>query len=50
MATIDILLDRLRPPRLAQEIGLAHDNARLRYPVDTNTVSTFEAYYDRIGD
>jgi hypothetical protein len=36
--------------RLAQLIGVPHDNARARYPLRKNTVDSFEEYEDTLGD
>jgi len=50
MAAIDNLMAELDERRLAQLIGVPHDNARARYPLRKNTVDSFEEYEDTLGD
>jgi hypothetical protein len=35
---------------IAQRIGIPHDEARMRYSLQSNTVRTFDDFSDRIGD
>ena len=35
---------------MAQRVGLRHDEARLCYALDANTVANFDAFSDTIGD
>ena len=44
MALIDSLLAALHERRIAQQVGLAHDEARLRFPLRGNTVRSFEEF------
>jgi len=50
MATIDILLSALDERVMAQQIGIRHDEARMRYPLRTNTVRNFDEFSDIIAD
>ncbi len=50
MATLDTLLSALDERRVAREIGIPHDEARMRYPLRSNTVRDFHAFSDIIGD
>ena len=50
MAAIDNLLAAFDERNLARAIGLAHDEARMRYPLAQNTVDTFDAFTDVIAD
>ena len=50
MAAIDNLLAALDERNLAQTVGLAHDEARMRYPLRANTVDTFDEFTDVIAD
>lgn len=36
--------------RIAELIGIPHDEARMRYSLRSNTVGSFEEFSDRIGD
>ena len=50
MPAIDNLLTALDERHMAQAVGLHHDEARMRYALGRNTVSTFEEFTVRIGD
>lgn len=50
MSAIDSLLAALGERRIAQHVGLPHDEARMRYPLRSNTASSFEEYSDLIAD
>jgi len=44
MVSINALLAELDERTIAQRIGIAHDEARLRYPLNSNTVSSFDEF------
>ncbi len=50
MPAIDSLLGALDERRIAQQVGLPHDEARMRFPLKSNTVSTFDEYSDLLAD
>jgi len=50
MATINSLLSALDERTMAQRIGIPHDEARMRYPIESNTISTFERFRATIAD
>ena len=50
MAAIDNLLAALDERQLAQQVGLKHDEARVRYPLSSNTVADFDRFTDIISD
>ena len=50
MGNIDALLDALDERTIAREIGLRHDEARMRYRLDSNTVSDFDQFSSTIAD
>ena len=50
MPSIDALLNALAERTIAREIGTTHDEARIRYPLHSNTVGTFDDFADIIGD
>ena len=50
MAAIDTLLAALDEREIAQRIGLRHDEARMRYPLHSNTVGVFDEFSDIIAD
>ncbi|MFC1761015.1 hypothetical protein ACFL6U_02920 [Planctomycetota bacterium] len=50
MGSIDALLDALDERTIAREIGLPHDEARMRYPLHSNTVSDFDQFSSTIAD
>jgi len=50
MAAVDNMLRALDEREVAQQVGLAHDEARIRYDLKRNTVSGFDEFSDIIGD
>jgi len=50
MAAIDNLLAALDERHIAQRVALAHDEARMRYPLQSNTVGTFDHFSNTIAD
>jgi hypothetical protein len=50
MAAIDTLLAALDDRQIAHQVGLAHDEARMRYPLRSNTVGSFDEFSDLIAD
>jgi hypothetical protein len=50
MAIIDNLLTALDERQIAQRIGLRHDEARMRYHLQRNTVANFDEFSDIIAD
>lgn len=50
MATINSLLSDLDERTIAQRIGIAHDEARMRYHLPSNTVSDFNQFSTIIAD
>ena len=50
MASINSLLAALDERTIARRIGIPHDEARMRYPLRSNTVDSFEAFSDVIAD
>lgn len=50
MATLDTLLAALDERRIAREIGIPHDEARMRYALRSNTVPDFHTFSAIIGD
>ena len=50
MAAIDNLLKALDEREMAQRIGLKHDEARMNYQLQSNTVADFDAFTDIIAD
>lgn len=50
MAVIDNLLIALDERQIAQRIGLRHDEARIRYHLQSNTVESFDDFSDVIAD
>lgn len=49
MAAIDHLMSALDERQIAQRVALPHDNARMRYPLQSNTVSDFDEFSNGIG-
>lgn len=49
MAAIDHLMSALDERQIAQRVALPHDNARMRFPLTSNTVSDFDEFSDGIG-
>ena len=50
MASIGSLLSALDERRIAQLVGLPHDEARMRYPLSSNTARSFDEFSEVIGD
>jgi hypothetical protein len=50
MNTISNIMAALDEQNIAREVGLAHDEARLRYPLQHNTVGSFEEFTALVGD
>jgi len=50
MSYIEGLLDELDERTIAARIGIPHDEARMRYPLHSNTVKNFEDFSRIIGD
>jgi hypothetical protein len=49
MGSIDTLLAALDERIIARRIGIPHDEARIRYPLRSNTVCSFDEFSDVIG-
>ena len=50
MGNINALLDALDERTIAQQIAIPHDEARMRYSLDSNTVSDFDEFSRVIAD
>ena len=50
MARIDTLLAALNERTIAQQIGIPHDEARMRYQLRSNTVADFDEFSQIIAD
>jgi hypothetical protein len=50
MGNIHSLLEALDERTIAQQIAIPHDEARMRYSLDSNTVSDFDEFSRVIGD
>lgn len=50
MTNINNIMAALDERTLAREVGAAHDEARLRYPLQRNTVGSFEEFTAVAGD
>ena len=50
MSAIDAMLDELSEHAIVQNISLKHDEARLQYHLDKNTVTDFAEFTEVIGD
>ncbi len=50
MARIDSLLAELDERHIAQRVALRHDEARMRFPLQRNTVDTFDEFSRLISD
>ena len=50
MPAITSLLNALDERTIARRIGIPHDEARMRYPLHSNTVSSFEQFSDELGN
>ena len=49
MASIESLLSELDERIIAQRIGIPHDEARMRYHLNSNTVRSFDEFTEAIG-
>jgi hypothetical protein len=50
MAAISSLLSDLNERTIAQCIGIKHDEARMRYQLNSNTVADYHEFHDHIAD
>lgn len=50
MPSIHAILAALDEREIARRVGLLHDEARMRYPLQRNTVDSFDEFADQIGD
>jgi hypothetical protein len=50
MPSIHTILAALDEREIARRVGLPHDEARMRYPLQRNTVDSFDEFADQIGD
>ena len=50
MPHIESLLMELDERNLARKVGLEHDNARISFPLHSNTVSSFDEFMQVIGE
>lgn len=50
MAAIDNLLKALDERQIAQRVGFRHDEARMSYHLQSNTVADFDTFTDTIAD
>ena len=50
MTSIEGLLAELDERTIATRIGIPHDEARMRYQMNSNTVEDFEEFSRKIGD
>ena len=50
MTALENLLSALDEGTIAGRIGIPHDEARLRYPLGSNTVDSFDQFRDTIAD
>ena len=50
MGTIRSLLDALDEREIARRVTIEHDEARMRYPLSSNTVGDFREFMDLISD
>jgi len=50
MSAIGEILQALDERTIARNIGIPHDEARMRYPLQRNTVGNMTEFFDRIGD
>ena len=48
--SIDSLLAELHERTIAQRIGIPHDEARMRYPLQSNIVGSFDEFSRIISD
>ena len=49
MASIKNLLAELEERIIAQKVGISHDEARMKYQIESNTVKDFDEFSDIIG-
>jgi hypothetical protein len=49
MASVERLLVELDEKTIAQRVGIPHDEARMRYPLDSNTVRDYEEFRQIYG-
>jgi hypothetical protein len=50
MATVHSLLSAIDETTIARKVGIPHDETRMQYPLESNTVATFERFGAIIGD
>ena len=50
MPSITGLLNELDERNIAQRVGLLHDDARMRYPLNSNTVADFDEFSNTVAD
>lgn len=50
MGTISGLLSEINEVTIAQRVGLVHDEARMQYHLDSNTVQDFDEFKNEISD
>jgi hypothetical protein len=50
MPSIHAILAALDEREIARRVGLPHDEARMRYRLERNTVDTFDDFADRVGE
>jgi hypothetical protein len=50
MTSVDSLLQAINERTIAARIGIPHDEARMRYPLRSNTAGGFQEFSDIIGD
>ncbi len=50
MAVIDNLFRELDETYIAKEVARAHDSARMRYALSSNTVRTWDEYAEVVAD
>ena len=48
--SVQSLLSEIDERTIARRVGIAHDEARMRYPLTSNTVSNFDEFTRIIGD
>ena len=50
MSAIVDILQALDERKIAREVGISHDEARMRYPLRSNTVDNMTEFFAIIGD
>ena len=50
MPSITGLLNELDERNIAQRVGIPHDEARMRYPLNSNTVTDFDEFTNAVAD